>query len=46
MRLRCLADHCISNAIIEALRAIGVEVVRLRDALPTNASDEVVLARA
>jgi len=46
MRLRCFADHCISNAIIEALRAIGVEVVRLRDALPTNAPDEVVLAKA
>ena len=46
MRLRCLADHCISHAIIEALRGIGVEVVRLRDALPTNAPDEVVLAKA
>jgi predicted nuclease of predicted toxin-antitoxin system len=46
MHLRCFADHCISKAIIEALRAIGVEVVRLRDALPTNAPDEVVLAKA
>lgn len=46
IRLRCFADHCVSNAIIEALRAIGVEVVRLRDTLPTNAPDQVVLAKA
>ena len=46
MRLRCLADHCIFNAIIEALRAIGVEVVRLREALPTNASVRSCVASA
>ena len=45
-RLRCFADHCVSNAIIEALRGTGAEVVRLRDVLPTNAPDEVVLATA
>ena len=45
-RLRFFADHCVSNAIMEALRATGAEVVRLRDALPTDAPDEVVIAKA
>ena len=44
--LRFFVDHCISNAIMDALRATGAEVLRLREHLPTNAPDEVVLATA
>ncbi len=45
-RLRFFADHCISNAIMDALRTIGAEVLRLREHLPPDAPDEVVIATA
>ena len=44
--LRFFVDHCISNAIMDALRATGAEVLRLREHLPTDAPDEIVLAMA
>jgi predicted nuclease of predicted toxin-antitoxin system len=44
--LRFFADHCVSNAIMHALRAIGAEVLRLREHLPTDAPDEVVITTA
>jgi len=44
--LRFFVDHCISNAIMDILRATGAEILRLREHLPTNAPDEVVLATA
>jgi predicted nuclease of predicted toxin-antitoxin system len=44
--LRFFADHCVSNAIMHTLRAIGAEVLRLREHLPTDAPDEVVIATA
>jgi predicted nuclease of predicted toxin-antitoxin system len=44
--LRFFIDHCISNAIMDALRATGAEVLRLREHLPTDAPDEMVLAMA
>ena len=37
--LRFFVDHCISNAIMDALRATGTEVLRLREHLPTDAPD-------
>jgi len=39
MALRFLADHCISNTIVEALRDATHEVVRLRDVLPVESPD-------
>jgi predicted nuclease of predicted toxin-antitoxin system len=45
-RLRFFADHCISNVIMDGLRVIGAEVLRLREHLPTDAPDEVVMATA
>ena len=45
-RLRFFADHCISNAIMDGLRAIGAKVLRLREHLPTDAPDEVVITTA
>jgi len=44
--LRFFADHCVSNAIMHTLRAIGAEVLRLREHLPTDAPDEVVITTA
>ena len=44
--LRFFIDHCISNAIMNALRATGAEILRLREHLPTDAPDEIVLAMA
>ena len=46
MALRFLADHCISNATIEALREASHEVLRLRDVLPVESPDSAVIARA
>ena len=44
--LRFFADHCVSNFIIQTLRDAGHEVIRLRDAIPVDSSDEVVIAQA
>ena len=44
--LRFFADHCVSNTIMHTLRAIGAEVLRLREHLPTDAPDEVVITTA
>ncbi len=46
MGLRFLADHCVSNSIIQSLREGGHEVIRLRDVLPANSPDPAVIQRA
>ncbi len=46
MALRFLADHCISNTIIQTLRDATHEVVRLRDVLPVESPDTIVIAKA
>ena len=46
MGLRFFADHCVSNEIIHALREVGHEVVRLKEHLPTDARDALVIAKA
>ena len=46
MALRFLADHCISNAIVQMLRDAGHEVVRLRDVLPVESPDLEVIEAA
>jgi predicted nuclease of predicted toxin-antitoxin system len=46
MALRFLGDHCISNFIIQTLRDATHEVVRLKDVLPVESSDDVVIAKA
>jgi len=46
MALRFLADHCISNSIVRALRDAAHEVVRLRDVLPVESPDSMVIAKA
>jgi len=46
MALRFFADHCISNLIIRALANAGHQVLRLRDHLPPESPDSVVIAKA
>ena len=46
MRLRFFADHCISNYIIETLREAGYEVLRLKDHIPQESPDSVVILKA
>src|SRR5713101_7035817 len=46
MALRLLADHCISNTIVQTLRDANHEVLRLKDLLPVESSDALVIAKA
>jgi len=46
MALRFLADHCISNSIIQTLRDANQEVLRLKDVLPVESADAIVIAKA
>jgi predicted nuclease of predicted toxin-antitoxin system len=46
MGFRFFADHCVSNAIMQTLRAGGHEVVRLREQLPVESPDAIVIAKA
>jgi len=46
MGFRFFADHCVSDAIMHTLRAGGHEVVRLREQLPVESPDVIVIAKA
>jgi predicted nuclease of predicted toxin-antitoxin system len=46
MVLRFLADHCISNFIIQSLRGAKHEVLRSKDLLPVESPDVAVIAKA
>ena len=46
MTLRFLADHCISNSIIQALRDENHEVLPLKDLIAVESSDATVIAKA
>jgi predicted nuclease of predicted toxin-antitoxin system len=46
MAVRLLADHCISNFIIQSLREASHEVVRVKDVLPVDSPDAQVIAKA
>jgi predicted nuclease of predicted toxin-antitoxin system len=46
MSLRILADHCVSNYILTALSDAGHEVLRLKDHMPTDSPDSIVLSKA
>jgi hypothetical protein len=45
MALRFLADHCISNTIVQTLRDVTHEVVRLKDVLPVESLDPLLSPR-
>ena len=44
--MKFFADHCVSNSVVEILRNAGHEVVRLREHLPVEMEDSVVIAKA
>src|SRR5438876_11780793 len=46
MALRFLADHCVSNSTVQSLREANHEVVRLKDVLPVESPDLVVITKA
>lgn len=46
MALRFLADHCVSKFIIESLQELHHEVFRLKDLLPADSPDSVVIEKA
>lgn len=46
MGLRFFADHCIPNSIIQRLLDAGHEVLRLRDHIPVESPDSVVITTA
>jgi predicted nuclease of predicted toxin-antitoxin system len=46
MALRFLADHCISNTIVQTLREANHDVLCLRDVLPVESPDATVIAKA
>ena len=46
MALRFLADHCVSNFVVRTLQEAHHEVLRLKDLLPAESTDVVVIAKA
>ncbi|MGB2624387.1 MAG: DUF5615 family PIN-like protein [Candidatus Acidiferrum sp.] len=46
MALRFLADPCISSTIVRTLQDAAHEVLRLRDVLPVESPDTIVIAKA
>lgn len=46
MPLRFLADHCVSNSVIQGLHDAGHEVLRLKDHIPSNSPDSIVISKA
>jgi len=46
MALRFLADHCVPNSIIQTLRNANHEVLSLKDLLPVESADAIVMAKA
>jgi len=46
MSLRFFTDHCVSNFIIQIFRGAGYEVFRLRDHIPTDSADSIVISKA
>jgi predicted nuclease of predicted toxin-antitoxin system len=46
MSLRFFADQCISNFIIDTLQAAGHKVFRLKEHLPPDSLDSIVIQKA
>jgi predicted nuclease of predicted toxin-antitoxin system len=46
MGLEFLADHCVPNSVIQTLRDSNQDVLRLRDILPVESPDAIVIAKA
>ncbi len=46
MSLKLFADHCVPNAVIRAFRDAGHQVFILREYIPRDSPDSVVIAKA
>ena len=46
MPLRFFTDHCVPNAVIQTLRAAGHEVLILKEHIPRDSDDPIVIAKA
>lgn len=46
MSLKFFADHCIPKFIIQALHGSGYEVLRLKDYIPPDSADQIVISKA
>jgi predicted nuclease of predicted toxin-antitoxin system len=46
MALRFLADHCVSNSTVQSPREAHHDVLRLKDVLPVESLDTIVIAKA
>ena len=46
MSLRFFTDHCVANSVIEVLRDAGHEVRILKEHIPRDSDDPVVIAKA
>jgi predicted nuclease of predicted toxin-antitoxin system len=46
MGLQFLADHCVPNSVIQTLRDANHDVLRLRELLPVESPDAIVIAKA
>lgn len=46
MSLRLFADHCVPGSVIQTLQGAGHEVLRLRDHIPADSSDQLVISKA
>ena len=46
MNIRFFADHCVSNYVIQELHNAGHEVLRLKNHIPTDSPDSVVISKA
>ncbi len=46
MGLKFFADHCVPNIVVDALRLAGYEVWRVRDYIPVESPDSVVISKA
>jgi predicted nuclease of predicted toxin-antitoxin system len=46
MKLRFFADQCVPSSVIRAFREEGHDIQRLKDWIPPDSRDPVVLAKA
>ncbi|MGA1876178.1 MAG: DUF5615 family PIN-like protein [bacterium] len=46
MSPRFFIDHCVANSIIQALNNAGHETIRLKDHIPQDAPDSLVILKA
>ena len=44
--IKLFADHGISNYIINSLKELGFQVYRLRDHIPLDSPDQIVISKA